>query len=370
MNSYKKLSRALLLIFLSISLFSTVSNAQSNSSSTRVIAIDEGHGQFINSTLLTGAISYLTDQGFKVIELNSSISLQNLNGVDLLLIPNPSRTATFTDNEFYSISKWMSNQNDRGMMLLSNPLDTQNSSLNGAGNVLNTIMASNYFKAGQQFLLTGSSPANDVVVERYQNSSVASPKLLIDVNSSVALPGNFSKQIETTSTALSINNESQTIVYAGYGAFSLSSEQTYSFQDTNLKLFAGFNYKSGRVVLGGSTTMFSDLNNPYESNKTWINSAYNKEFLNSIINWAINVQTLTISKEVSSDFFISLMLSIGAIGAVLVVIGTFLYSTGKDMKIFEIDQNFLRSQSADGNQDDKSGLTKSQKRLQQRMKNK
>ena len=365
MNSYTKLSRAFILIFLSISLFSTASNAEINTTNNKVILIDDAHGQFINSSLLTGAIQTLTNQGFKVLPLTTSFSQQTLNGVDMVIIPNPKATSKFTDTEMYSLNQWMQNEPNRGMILLSNPLNTQNTSLSGSGSVFNQFFNYKDVLLGNLFDTSNSA---DVVVNKYQNTTSDPTNLYLDVNSSVTLPDiNSTLHIETKSTSISVT-DAQTILSAGYDSFYVTKDGSYQNQDKNNKLFGGLTYKTGRIVVGGSTLMFSDLPNQYETNQTWFNSANNSIFFTALVKWSLNISNASFTKEVSKSFFVALALATGVAGTILVALGFILYATGKEMKIFEIDQDFLRAQASENQED--TGLTKSQKRLQQRSKNK
>ena len=361
MNSFTKRSRIFLLIILSLSFMVYSSNAQTSVNSSKVILIDDAHGQFINSSLLTGAIAFLRGEGFQVLPLTTQITQETLNGVDLLIIPNPSSTATFTGSEDYYMSSWLASNSNKGIIMLANPLNLNNSSLNGAGNVFNTLLESSSFTVSDQFQV--GSDNNGVVVQKYQNISDLS-YLQLSVNSTFFLPGNFSGTIATSSTALTLV-KGESIVNSGYDSFTFTSTHTYQSQDVNLNLFGGITYKAGRIVLGGSTLMFSDLPNPNLANTTWFNSADNKGFFDALVKWSLNIVSQIVTPDVGSNFYITLGLITGSFGLTFVAVGLFLYATGKEMKIFEIDQNFLQSQSANS-QDDKTGLTKSQKRLMQR----
>ncbi len=365
MNSYTKFSRALILIFLSFSLFTTVSHAETTATNNRVVLIDDAHGQFINSSLLTGAINTLRDQGFKVISLTTAFNTQILNGIDLVLIPNPSRTSSYTTAEVYALSQWMKNEPDRGMIFLSNPFNSQNSSLSGAGTVFNKLFSDANFQLGDVFVLANN---NDVVVQKYQNSTAESSDLTLQLNSTIPLPDiNSTLTVETTSTAVT-GLANQTILDAGYDSFYVQSDGAYKNQDKDNTLIIGKYFEKGKIIIGGSTTMFSDLPNPSSNTKTWFHSADNSAFFITLVKWTLGLSNAIFTPEVSSNFFISLALVTGVVGVIFVAIGTVMYATGKEMKIFEIDQDFLRAQSSEGQEE--TGLTKSQKRLQQRMKNK
>lgn len=349
-------------------MFSTTSNAQVNTTHSKLILIDNSHGQYINSSLLTEAIKALHDQGFRVVTLNTSVSMQTLTGADLLIIPNPNGTQSFSTSEEYAMSQWLESEQGKGIIMLSNPLDITNKSLNGAPNVFNDIMQSTSFSQAKPFNVMVNN-LNGVLVSTYRNSTVETSNLILNVNSSLPLPDvNSTLTVDTSSSTITVLNN-QTILDAGYGSFAVAQDGSFSGQDQNLQLFGGTKYGQGRLVFGGSTLMFSDLPNQYNGNKSWFNSYDNGIFFTSLVKWAMNVSNANNIPSVTSNFFVLLMMSTGLIGAIFVVVGVLLYVTGKQIKIFEIDQDFLRAQAAD-NQEDKTGLTKSQKRLQQRMKNK
>jgi hypothetical protein len=367
MNSKTKVNHILILLVLSFSILSTSSNAQNTSPSSIVILIDDAHGQFINSTLMTGAINSLENEGFKVIPLKEKITQQILNGVDLVIFPNPKTGDSYSAEEVFALSEWMSNEKDKGMILLSNPLDTINSSLDGAGKVFNDLLIAQGFSITQKFLITDGQ-SKDVLVKKYENSSSDYMGLNLKVLSNVTLPTNVSLTIQTKSTAVTVNDD-QIILNAGFDSFYLTKDQKFLGQDVNNNLFGGISFKQGRIVLGGSTLMFSDLPNPYNSNTTWFNSAENKLFWDSLIKWSINFNIDSNLQELDFNFFLALTATTGTIGIVLIIAGMFMYATGKEMKIFEIDQNLLKNEEKAA-QDDASNLTKSQKRLQQRNRSK
>lgn len=360
MNSFAKRSCVFILILLSISLFTYSSNAQNSVAKSKVILIDDANGQFINSSLLTGAINSLKSEGFQVLPLTTTIGQETLNGVDLVIIPNPSKSL-FSDTQIYYLHNWISNNKDKGIIMLSNPLNFDNSSLNGHGNVFNGILQSTAFSLQDQFVVGQDS--NGVLVEKY-NSTNSISYLQLNVNSSIPLPGNFTGSVDTISTSLSLAS-GKSILTAGFDSFAYTSSRTYSSQDSNIDLFGGLQLSSGRIVLGGSTLMFSDLPNPYATNKTWFQSNGNSAFFDSLVKWSLNIASQTVIPTVSSEFYINLSLIAGSFGLFLVVVGIFLYATGKEMKIFEIDQDFLQSQAKQA-QEDQTSLTKSQKRLMQR----
>ena len=367
MNSYKNISRVLILLFLSLSMFTATSNAKTNVSNEKIILIDQAHGQYINSSLLTEAIKSLTDQGFTVIPVNTSITAQILTGADLLLIPNPGRSVTYTSTEIYAISQWMAGNQGKGIIMLTNPLDNNNDSLDGHPYGLNLMLQDTNFALAKSFDISVNDYSG-FVVNKYQNTTSDSSNLILQVNSSLPLPDvNKTMTIETKSSSVTLLSN-QSIVNAGYDSFEIDRNGAYTGQDQNLKLFGGINFKNGRIVFGGSTLMFSDLPNPSNGNKSWFSSKENGLFLTSLVKWSLNVSSANNVPEVSSSFFMTLMLTSGVIGVILVVVGIVLYSTGKEMKIFDIDLDFLKAQSTTDQEE--TGLTKSQKRLQQRMKNK
>lgn len=346
-------------------MFTTVTNVQSSTGKNKVVLIDEAHGQFINASLLTGAINLLKNQGFKVITLTTAFTQQTLNGIDLVLIPNPSSTSVYNTTEIFSLSQWMQSQPNRGMIVLSNPFNSQNNSLTGAGTPLNLIFTSGSFNLGTIFQVANG---NDVVVQKYQNSTTETSDLSLQLNSSIPLPDlNSTLTIDTTSTAVT-SASNQTILSAGFDSFYVTSAGAYKNQDKDNYLITGRDFKQGRIIIGGSTTMFSDLPNPNANGKSWINSADNAAFFITLVKWSLNISNANFIPEVSTSFFISLALVTGVVGVIFVALGLFMYVTGKEMKIFEIDQDFLKAQASEAQEE--TGLTKSQKRLQQRAKNK
>lgn len=348
-------------------MFTATSNAKATVSNEKIVLIDEAHGQYINSSLLTEAISSLTAQGFEVLPVNTSITAQVLTGADLLLIPNPSSKAIYSTTEAYAISQWMAGNQGKGIIMLTNPLNINNESLNGHPYGLDNLLQNSNIALAKAFD-QGVNNYNGFIVNKYQNSTSDSSNLVIKVNSSLPLPGvNSTLTIDTQSSYITLLSN-QTIVDAGFDSFALDRNGGYTGQDLNLQLFGGINYKNGRIVFGGSTLMFSDLPNPNNGNRSWFSTQDNGLFFNSLVKWALNISTVNSIPEVSSSFFTLLMLTSGVTGVILVAVGVLLYSTGKEIKIFEIDQDFLKSQAA--TEQEETGLTKSQKRLQQRSRNK
>ena len=252
------------------------------------------------------------------------------------------------------------------MIILANPWYADNFSLSGRITSLGRIISvSSIGLSNIVFSSTGELVDYPVTVETLQ--SLKTGYMSIN-NVSYSMLGESARNLNVTtaSTVVTLRDEN-VILSAGASSFVIDKDNKYSnFKSVN-NLFGAFERVGDRFVIGGSTLMFSDLK-IQNSTSSWYDTTDNSLYWQSIVKWALNYKADSIASEPNPESFALLVLISTITGTALVVFGGFLYITGKEMKLF--DSKLVSStQPAEEEKVDKSALSKSQRKLQQRMKN-
>lgn len=364
--------RILVLIFmiLHFTLFTVPSLSSDGTETNFVILIDESHDQFINSSLLHSMMKNLQELGHTVVFSDSQFSNSTLSGVDLIIIPNPGKFTSSGDkvnfnDETYALDKWLK-QGNKGMIILANPLDLDNESLNGHIRPLNNLISTTAFGFNSKTFIPSTTSDEDGVLVKEIESIDSDVLTLNNVKSSLIQVNNSNFVIKTISTSIKVKTN-ESILSAGYDSFLIGKNGLYASQKEDNILFGAVVKGNNRFVLGGSTIMFSDLP-ATELSSSWFDTADNKLFFNGLINWALNFNIDEIPGNPSLDSILFISIFSGILGISLIVLGFFAIFTGKEIKLFDIDAKYVKSTQDNADQLNKSPLSKSQKKLQQRMK--
>jgi hypothetical protein len=340
--------------------------SDTHSENNFVILIDDAHNQFINSSLLKSAITDLEDMGFFVFTTSEEFSNTTLTGVDLLIIPNPG-DKVYSPEEIAFLDKWLLPGN-RGLILLSNPLIEGNDSLSGKPNVFNTIISSPTFGLNPGLFISSEVnsryPVKVLTLESLNSNSLT----ISNVSPPIFDNESLNLEIVTDSTALNVF-PSEAILSAGFSSFVVEKNGLYSRFETANYLFGAIEKDENRYILGGSTIMFSDIQNVDNPPYSWYETADNSIFWQNIVKWTLNFKEETSIVDSGIENMSLLLLGTAITGSVITVTGFSLYLTGKEIKLF--DSKLVSSiNNTDEEIVDKAPLSKSQKKLQQRMKNK
>lgn len=335
-----------------------------------VVMVDNGHGQFINSSLLTKAITVL-EEDYEVITTESGVEITEnlLTGVDCLIIPNPGGDRRFNQQEIYALGQWLE-EGEKGLMLLSNPY-SENGSLTGRSWALNTILESSGTGTPNQGFYLAQGTVQPVKIAKFGSSSDNTMLTISDLNATL-LSSNESESLTIETQATAVKQTAGTIVVAdtGYDGFVVTPSGGYALQDSSPVIVGGYDSTTGsRVVMGGSTTMFSDLPHPVTGN-AWVDTADNAEFLKHLVAWSLDVNLAGGDVQTTSTDWNWLMMGTVGLGAIIVIVGIVMHQTGRQVQLLELDKALLGDTSArtsDGGGDEgQEQLTRSQKRLRQR----
>ncbi|MFV2016505.1 MAG: hypothetical protein ACC656_13825, partial [Candidatus Heimdallarchaeota archaeon] len=324
---------SLVLILLPFLLISTPVVSDIVTRNNFVILIDDSHNQFINSSLLTGAINDLEKIGFSVVSTSDGFSNSTLTGVDLVIIPNPG-DSTYTPEERASMDQWLL-QGKKGLILLANPLFPDNNSLNGNIKTLNSIISEPSIGLNSDTFISSESSSKDPVKVQTLESLGTDSLTIYNVNSSILQKNNSSNlAITTSSTSLKLF-PSEVILSAGYSSFVIGKNDLYSGFEGDNFLFGAIEKDNNRFILGGSTIMFSDLPNEENNLNTWYETANNSIFWQGIINWAVFYEENTsINQQNGENVFFLVFLSV-LTGTAFLITGFFMFVTGKEIKLFD-----------------------------------
>ncbi len=344
-NSFFSLVMMLVMLLSSIAIVGNALTTQAQSQDNEepfVILFDQSHGQYFNSTLYKTALQAVTEM-FQLhsdklppleIHYNDArnFSRELLAGVDLLIITNPGSSAsgTFTEKEKLALVEWY--QSGKGMILLSNPYVQNDDNVTGNPQALNSLLDNNYITiSGALFTVTEHDGKKypDILIDEKHSLDQDNQFLEIDL---AARPKD-----ETAVDELLYN---VTTVYTWTQSISAQNKTIKAWPTTVKKLPSGnVEVPSGipllygasvvaetgfRVILGGSSFMFSDWKVNVTDARTWIESGDNLQlWLNSIL-WAghfVPEDVLTPSQDVLELPDVAIVGSLALVGLALVVIG-------------------------------------------------
>ncbi len=334
------------LIILSLNFMLNNGSANLTSLNPTVILFDESHGQFFNHSLYTLALSDLAEKDFEVIYNTNPIDRTTLDGVDIFVSTNP--TEFFSLEEKHYISNYL--VNGKSMLLLANPLDEENDSLNGGGFIFNEILTTAAADIGQQigiiryFVKSEASETikpSDVIRNDFEN--IGNPyNLLINVNSSAHELLSGDQNITSIITqSCSIIDAREDIIIASPEAYSVTTlNQVQSFSSKIILMgTAGSPDIGTRILLGGSSIMFSDLKGPSQ-NLTWYESANNSLLWKNIFTWLERKGPADIPLFFNSDEVILLLGIILITFIAFLIIGSlfFAFGTGRKTKLVKTEE--------------------------------
>jgi len=246
----------------------------------------------------------------------------NLVGVDVVIITNPGNESTFTADEAFYLRQYV--KRGGGLFLLSNPYST-NGTLSGHPNALNQLIT----KIDDMDLSfedlefwESTDQISDIIMDDYHNLNGTRSFLDLSkdnfTNATIisSQPTNISRVlVHTQSISAPIK-----IGEAYLASYTEDVEHVAHLAEEIPLWLGGTNESNARVVLCGSTIMFSDLPLP-GTNVTWTSHPDfdNAHLFNNTINWIVNitpVEQVMITEPIESPLPIFV-----AGGTILLVIG-------------------------------------------------
>lgn len=305
-----------------------------------VVLFDEGHGQFYNRSLYSKAISDLRiSKSMKVVFNNGAINSTSFEGVDIFVSTNPQVAFSFAESKY--TNRFISR--GKAIFLLANPLDEDNETLNGRGNIFNDFIGSLKlgFIMGNFWTYKEGVDSNQANIVFNDFSNAGDPAYLhLELNRSSHEILNIDKNITSVVTyTCSIEEPSQAlqkVMIAPPEAYTktISGEFRPDPSDILLMSSAEDDLDTGaRIVLGGSSIMFSDSYDPILQS-SWYESENNSYLWLNIFEWlaAANPETQT-SPSILPEVLLQVFLLFVGVSIIFLVGGSLTYSIGSGRKI-------------------------------------
>lgn len=304
-----------------------------------VVFFDEAHGQYFNHSLYSKALSDLTRNGMEIIINNDTIDRTTLDGVDIFVSTNPKNSFTFEERHY--ISEYL--RQGKSMFLLANPLNEENDSLNGRGFIFNDFI--NY--AAPNIGLTESIikfwvnsgelsaiQATDVVMNDFSNAGIAS-YLLLNINSSNHDILSIDQNVTSVITySCSITDSKENIIVASSEAYAETVYNSIHSYSTDITLIGSIGPldNGARILLSGSSLMFSDLNDSI-IHSSWYESENNSILWNNIFKWLADTEAADIPPSFSPIQTLLILFVMIIIATIFLSAGGMFYSIGSGQKV-------------------------------------
>jgi len=346
-----------------------------------IVFFDESHGQFFNQSLYSQALTDLEDLGMQIVFNNEILDENSFEGVDVFISTNPEEKFGF--NERIHIKNFL--LQGKGMLLLANPLIEENDSLNGRGSYLNDILRDEELGALARFWTETdpliSDPLNDIVKNDVNNAGIPEYLLLETNDSDNAIFTDYQNVSSIITTSCSIRSAIEDLIVASTEAYAETPLKEPHLYSTNIAILASVGRIidfSSRIIVGGSSIMFSDIYDPI-LNSTWYEGADNAKLWSNIISWLAEASQEVTPPPALSELFLPLLIGTSTVAIVLIICGIFLFTIGsgritKVVKSSDVGIQKIKKKKSDLDTDDQkkptAKITKRDRRLSQIKKDK
>lgn len=309
-----------------------------------VILFDEAHNQFFNRSLYSQALSVLedfTDNEVKIIYNTVEFNSTTFQGVDIFICTNPG--SSFSAIESSSVAEFLVEGNS--MFLLSNPLNEVNDTLMGRGDYLNELLLDYRLETVDKFWTRiediGEIRNPSVIINEFDNVGIPT-YLKLYVNDSTheifTIDQNVSSLVTYTSSL--VNTRVNLVIAPSEAIVKTVANEIYNYpSDVPIIGTPGEMAIGARILLSGSSIMFSDLNDTLLGT-TWYESADNSKFWLNCITWLAEINPDVLPPDISFNQVLLLVITITGIAGLLLLIGggfSFIGS-GKVISIAKIEQ--------------------------------
>ncbi|UCE14694.1 MAG: hypothetical protein JSV04_05810, partial [Candidatus Heimdallarchaeota archaeon] len=328
----------LVIVIFSFNILITVATDDSTTLEPIVILFDEGHGQFFNRSLYSQAISDLTRENKLVLFSEGELNSTSFEGIDIFVSTNPQES--YSNTEIQRIATFLYQGNS--MLLLANPLDEDNVTMNGRCDILNVILNTflsdpeyNIRVAGEFYTNIENIRHADIVRDEFSNVTGSSNYLYLEVNSSDHEILTRSKNVTSLVTySCSLESSKEKIITGSHQAYAETILGEIHAFSSDIILFGttGELDNGARIVMGGSSIMFSDLEGPF-TGTSWYESENNSILWQNTFDWLTEAKTSPTTPVVSSDQIFLLVLSITMVALVLLIGGNLTFFIGSGRKI-------------------------------------
>jgi hypothetical protein len=333
-NSKRIIVGSFLCFLICINFISGVNVVTSADENPIIVLFDEAHGQFFNQSFYSQALSELENLGMQIVFNDEIFDENSFEGVDVFISTNPEDKFGFTER--IHIRNFL--LQGKGMLLLANPVKEENDSLNGRGDYLNDILRDEELGTLARFWTETdpllSDPLNDIVKNDVNNAGI--PEYLqLEINDTEnAIFTDYQNVSSIVTTSCSIRSAVLNLVVASTESYAETPMKEPHLYSTNIAIFASAGRTNDfglRIVVGGSSIMFSDIYDPI-LNSTWYESADNAILWSNIISWIAEA-----SEEVNpalplSELFLPFILGTSTIAIILILGGFMLFTIGSGRK--------------------------------------
>ncbi|MHA2055366.1 MAG: hypothetical protein ACW99F_17440, partial [Candidatus Hodarchaeales archaeon] len=283
------------------------------------------------------AIQDIKDLGMEIVFSQESLNETSFDGVDIWIATNP--TKQYTSNERVYIRDFL--LEGHGMLLLANPLMEENDSLNGRGDLLNDILSdeglgiiARYWTESE---FQGTFPLSDIVKNEFNNAG--KPEYVILETNSTLNPifSDYENITHIITTSCSIRSAKVDLIEGSTEAYAetpLKEKHTFSGDISVLSGVGQLNDFKSQVVIGGSSIMFSDIEEPL-FNSSWYEVADNAKLWRNIISWLAEESQEEETDVPLSELFVPFFIGIISISVVFIIGGilTFNIGSGKEIQV-------------------------------------
>jgi hypothetical protein len=300
-----------------------------------VILFDEGHGQFFNRSLYSQALDDIKEMGMEVIFNHNEFNRSTFEGIDVFISTNPS--SSFDFEERIHITEFL--ETGKGMFLLANPLIEENSSLNGQGYIHNYILEDvegvlARFWTGSRDEMTHE--LDDVVKNDRENLGKAEYIELEVNNTDFPIFTEYENISSVITYSCTIENARDDLIVGStetYAETPLKKAHEFATEVVIFVKGGRFGDIDARIILSGSSIMFSDLKDPLlGENTSWYESADNSILWKNTILYLAEASSEGLTPPPDSSNY-PLFLGVATlIASTMLIGGVVFYSVGSGQK--------------------------------------
>ena len=338
-TSFKQILVCSLLCFLvSFNFTVGVNNVKSVDTNRVVVLFDEGHGQFFNRSLYSQALADLNELGMEVVFNNEELNRTSFEGIDAFISTNPS--SSFSSEEKIHIVDFL--EEGKGILLLANPLIEENDSLNGNGYELNQILQNIEGTLARFWLGAREDETHELDdVVKNDKENLGKPEyILLEVNNTDTENEIFTKyeNISLIATySCSIKDGRENLIVGSTETYAETPLRKPHIFSSKVAIFAkggSLGDINARIIVGGSSIMFSDLEDPLLNNATsWYETADNSVLWKNTISYLAETSQEGILPPPDDSNYPLFFAGTALVTTVILIGGVFLYTIGSGQQI-------------------------------------
>jgi hypothetical protein len=323
------------MIFLILISLNTISGSGADAAPVEdpvVILFDEAHGQFFNRSVYSKALTdleNLEEKDMEIVYNTDDFNRTTLQGVDILICTNPSDW--YTADERHYLGEFL--KEGKSLFLLANPLNEENETLLGRGDILNDLIEIYEIELLDRYWTNSNDVGDlknpDVVLNEFSNAGI-SEYLTIDINSSShEILSNIHNITSIVTYSCSIGSSRMSVITASPESHAKTVKDEIYTNPSGIILFGtpGELEVGAKILMGGSSIMFSDLNDPILGT-SWYESENNSELWLNCIEWLAETNPDTIPPDIFLDQVLFVTVTITVVSGILLLAGIIFFTIG------------------------------------------